>query len=410
MLARFIADGHLLRHLRRMHELFQQRQQLTIDALARASGGALQLAPSAHGMHLVHEAAPGRRDVALSARALEVGVSLAPLSRYAIESPRRGWVFGYAGYEAAELRAAARKVRPLFAAAGRYPCARRAPRLTEGADRTPMASDEARRTLTRPCGRWRATMANRTDAWAPAWRTCRALLVVVFLAGLASCGGSDDDDDLPNASIAGARFSNPTAVTNAYAPFATMREMVLQGTDEGEPFRSVQTRLDMTKPFRINGARVQALVIEDRAFIDGELVEVALDYFVQSDEGDVYYLGEDVDNYEAGKVVNHDGAWLLGRDTQAAGLFMPKTPRVGDRFKVEDVPASGSRGRIEEAAEVLAVDETATVPFGTFNNVVRLRLVLEDGSEETKLFAPGVGIIREVDPVALKELTRRTAR
>ena len=136
-------------------------------------------------------------------------------------------------------------------------------------------------------------MTNRTDAWAPAWRTCRALLAVVFLAGLASCeGNDDDDDDLPNATIAGAHFSNPTAVTNAYAPFATMRTMELRGTDEGEPFLSVQTRLDTTKPFRINGALVQALVIEDRAFIDGELVEVALDYFVQSDEGDVYYLGE----------------------------------------------------------------------------------------------------------------------
>jgi GntR family transcriptional regulator/MocR family aminotransferase len=32
------------------------------------------------------------------------------LSGYAIESPRRGWVFGYAGYEPAELRAAARRL------------------------------------------------------------------------------------------------------------------------------------------------------------------------------------------------------------------------------------------------------------------------------------------------------------
>lgn len=37
----------------------------------------------------------------------EAGIFLAPLSRYTIESPRRGWLFGYAGYDTATLRAAA---------------------------------------------------------------------------------------------------------------------------------------------------------------------------------------------------------------------------------------------------------------------------------------------------------------
>ncbi|MBX3604464.1 MAG: PLP-dependent aminotransferase family protein [Piscinibacter sp.] len=116
-LARFIAEGHLLRHLRRMREAYLERQAVAIDALARASGGAWRLAPSAQGMHLLHEAAPGLRDAALSARAHEAGVFLAPLSAYAIESRRRGWVVGYAGYAPAELRAAARRLGPLIAAA-----------------------------------------------------------------------------------------------------------------------------------------------------------------------------------------------------------------------------------------------------------------------------------------------------
>lgn len=110
VLARFVAEGHLLRHLRRMRELYLQRQQLTIDALARATRGVLQLAPREQGMHLVHEIEPGADDLALVARAREAGVFLAPLSAYAIESRRRGWVFGYAGYEAAELRGAARRL------------------------------------------------------------------------------------------------------------------------------------------------------------------------------------------------------------------------------------------------------------------------------------------------------------
>lgn len=113
VLARFILDGHLLRHLRRMRELYSQRQQVLIEALARAG---LPLATSEHGMHLVHELPPGRADLPLARSALDAGVFVAPLSRYAIESQRTGWLFGYAGYEPSTLRAAAKKlVAPLRA-------------------------------------------------------------------------------------------------------------------------------------------------------------------------------------------------------------------------------------------------------------------------------------------------------
>ena len=113
-LARFITDGHLLRHLRRMRELYPARQAVLIDALARASRGALRLQPSEQGMHLTLEVSGRRNDAALSGRAREAGVMLTALSFYAMEAPRRGWVFGYAGYEDAALREAARRVGPLF--------------------------------------------------------------------------------------------------------------------------------------------------------------------------------------------------------------------------------------------------------------------------------------------------------
>jgi GntR family transcriptional regulator / MocR family aminotransferase len=108
VLARFIGDGHLLRHLRRMRELYRARQASMIHDLARASGGALTLAPSLQGMHLAHEIGARVDDRVLSARAAEAGVQLAPISRYCIEAKRRGWLFGYAGYDEAALGRAAR--------------------------------------------------------------------------------------------------------------------------------------------------------------------------------------------------------------------------------------------------------------------------------------------------------------
>lgn len=114
VLASFIAQGHLLRHLRRMRELYQARQQLMIEALAEASEGVLQLPRCDRGMHLCLEQPAGTDDEALSRRAAALGVVLTPLSRYAVASPRRGWLFGYAGYAPASLQAAARLVGPLF--------------------------------------------------------------------------------------------------------------------------------------------------------------------------------------------------------------------------------------------------------------------------------------------------------
>jgi len=113
VLARFITEGHLLRHLRRMRELYQQRQSVMIESLRKASGGALQLAPAAQGMHLAHEVGSRVDDMRLSRRAAEVGVYLAPLSLYCVEARRRGWLFGYAGFDEVALRHAARALGPL---------------------------------------------------------------------------------------------------------------------------------------------------------------------------------------------------------------------------------------------------------------------------------------------------------
>jgi GntR family transcriptional regulator/MocR family aminotransferase len=108
VLARFIADGHLLRHLRRMRELYRERQGAMIHNLIRATGGAIAPAPSAQGMHLAFEIGERARDTELSQRAEAAGVQLAPISLYCIEAKRRGWLFGYAGYGEAALARAAR--------------------------------------------------------------------------------------------------------------------------------------------------------------------------------------------------------------------------------------------------------------------------------------------------------------
>lgn len=107
VLARFIGEGHLLRHLRRMRDLYRERQASLIHSLTRATHGAIDLSPSLQGLHLAFEVGERVRDTELSQRAAGVGVQLAPISSYCIDARRRGWLFGYAGYEEAALTRAA---------------------------------------------------------------------------------------------------------------------------------------------------------------------------------------------------------------------------------------------------------------------------------------------------------------
>jgi GntR family transcriptional regulator / MocR family aminotransferase len=106
VLARFISEGHLLRHLRRMRDLYRSRQSVLIDAMHQATEGALQLPPSMQGMHLAHEVSHDVDDRAFSLKAAVAGVTLAPLSNYCMQARRRGWLFGYAGFNEGGLRAA----------------------------------------------------------------------------------------------------------------------------------------------------------------------------------------------------------------------------------------------------------------------------------------------------------------
>ena len=188
------------------------------------------------------------------------------------------------------------------------------------------------------------------------------------------------------------KFSHSREITNAYLPLAQVRQDILEGKENGKPVRIERTaKPDLRKTFTIRGQKVEALAFEDREFADGKLTEVTTDYFAQADDGTVYYLGEDVDEYENGKVSGHSGAWLLGKDTKTPGVLLPGKPKVGDKFKSEDVSK-----KIREADEIVSLSETVTVPAGTYKNCLKIKETPADGEIEYKYFAPGIGCVREV--------------
>jgi len=137
---------------------------------------------------------------------------------------------------------------------------------------------------------------------------------------------------------------------------------------------------------------VKTRVVEERETKGGQLVEVSRNYFaISKTTGDLYYFGEDLDTYRNGKVTGHEGAWRAGVNGAKFGLMIPGNPVVGERYQQEVAPRVAM-----DRAEIVSVTATLQTPAGRFKNCLRTRegSALEGGSEE-KLYAPGVGLIKD---------------
>jgi hypothetical protein len=192
--------------------------------------------------------------------------------------------------------------------------------------------------------------------------------------------------------LAKIKFSHPRDINHPYLPLGSLKQDILEGKEGSKTVRIERiAKPELRKTFQIGAQTIESLAVEDREYEDGELAEVAMDYFAQSDEGTVYYLGEDVDEYKNGKVTGHSGSWLMAKDTQNPGVMLPAKPKAGSKFKSEDVSKE-----IHENDEVIALNETVTVPAGTYKNCIKVRENLADGTTEYKYYARGVGVVREV--------------
>jgi hypothetical protein len=180
-------------------------------------------------------------------------------------------------------------------------------------------------------------------------------------------------------------FSNPTDVTNPLLPIGMLARVLLLGTEDGEPLRVESTLLPYTKTIEWNDQEIEALVSQYVAFVDGRIHEVAIDWYAQADDGAVWYLGEDVFNYEDGVVADTDGTWIAGEDGPA-GMIMGGSPQVGDVWRPENIC-----GVVFEEVTVTEIDVTVDGPAGPVDGAVVVQELHQDGAYEDKTFAPGYG-------------------
>ena len=163
----------------------------------------------------------------------------------------------------------------------------------------------------------------------------------------------------------------------------------------------VITVLDETK--KVNG--VITRVVEEREWKNGELIEVARNFFaIDEKTKDVFYFGEEVDNYQGGKVVNHNSSWLAGENNAKPGLIMPGQPKVGMKYFQEVAPDVAM-----DFAAIVSLDVTLKTPGGSFSNCLKTEegTALNLQEKEFKIYAPGIGLIQSGDLVLTKYGTVR---
>ncbi|MDQ3659660.1 MAG: hypothetical protein M3454_01090 [Actinomycetota bacterium] len=190
-----------------------------------------------------------------------------------------------------------------------------------------------------------------------------------------------------------ANFDEPTEIDNEWFPLKPGTQFVLKGsvTDDGRriPHRVVFTVTDFTKV--INGIRT--VVLWDRDYTEGELVEEELAFHAQDNDGNVWNMGEYPEEYEEGRFAGAPDVWLSGTGDARAGVLMRSEPR-------QDTPSywQGLSVSIEFAdrAKILETGRKTCVPADCYDNVLVIQEwdPAEPGAFQQKYYASGVGNVR----------------
>jgi len=175
-------------------------------------------------------------------------------------------------------------------------------------------------------------------------------------------------------------------VDNPYLPLVpgtTYRytEKIGRRTNENEVTVMAETRVVMG---------VTCTVVHDVVREKGVVKEDTDDWYAQDRHGNVWYFGEDTKEVLSNGKVSTEGSWEAGVGRAQPGVVMWGSPTPGAPYRQEYGP-----GRAEDMGQVVAVDDSVTVPYGTFAHCVRTKewSLLEAGTEK-KWYAKGIGVVR----------------
>ncbi|MGH8476004.1 MAG: hypothetical protein ACRER2_09570 [Methylococcales bacterium] len=209
-----------------------------------------------------------------------------------------------------------------------------------------------------------------------------------------------------------ANFDDPKNPTNPnpYYPLAVGYTWEYRGGDE---VNTVEV-LNATKLIE----KVTCIVVRDQVFKNGDLAEGTDDWFGTAKDGNTWYCGEEVKDYQsfdgdaprAPELVMIDGTFKVGRNGAKPGIIFQALPTVGQVYREESAVDNA-----EDVSEILST----TYAFGSDPNgldqfvpqpladrlcsagdcvVTRAFSLLGPGPLVRKYFARDIGFFLEVKP------------
>jgi hypothetical protein len=221
-------------------------------------------------------------------------------------------------------------------------------------------------------------------------KTKLSVFLFLLALGLGSCEKEDDErqPDLNyNPEINPANFTD--SVTNTYFPLIAGTVFTYQSQTEDGLETTVVTVLSDKKTV----AGVSCTVVRDVVSIDGQMIEDTHDWYAQDKDGNVWYMGENVSNYENGVLVDNEGSFEAGVDGAKAGIIMLANPVLEMPYRQEYY-----FNNAEDWGKVVAKAVTVSTSYGTFNNCLKTadwNALEPDAPVEFKYYAPGVGMVKE---------------
>ena len=101
-------------------------------------------------------------------------------------------------------------------------------------------------------------------------------------------------------------------------------------------------------------AGVETRVVEERETVNGELVELSLNFYALCrNSGDVFYFGEEVELLEGGVVVSGEGSWQAGVNGAVPGIELSRVRGSSASSRVsttEPMPVSSCKRRSSPVA------------------------------------------------------------
>jgi hypothetical protein len=178
-------------------------------------------------------------------------------------------------------------------------------------------------------------------------------------------------------------------ITNPYYPLSPGKTYIYEGqAEEGSEIDSVFVTYQ-TKTI----LGVICRIVNDIVYSDNVLIEQTYDWYAQDNEGNVWYMGEASTQYENGKITGTEGSWEAGVNGAKPGIVMQAHPQLGLPYRQEYL-----FNEAEDMAKVLSINESTSVPYGSFNNCYMTEewSELDPGIVENKYYAPGIGNIRTI--------------